>query len=365
MTKPHHPDYILIFTVIALVVFGLIILTSASVVISQETFGQSYYFLKHQLLYGLLAGLIFWWLGQKIYYQTWAKLTLPLLFVSLVLLVLVFLPQIGYQYGGANRWIVLGPVSVQPAEITKLTFILYLAALLAKKKEKVADVSQGLVPFLVITVLIGILIAYQPDAGTLGIIVLTAGLIYFLAGAKISHLFVIGLLGLASFFLLIKTAAYRMDRLNVFLRPETDPQGIGYQINQALLAIGSGGLFGRGLGHSLQKWQYLPEPISDSIFAITAEELGFIGAVLLIILFIIFAWRGFKIAKNAPNVFGCLLAAGITGWLVFQALINMAAITGLIPLTGIPLPFVSYGGSAMAVSLAGIGILVNVSKYTR
>jgi len=156
-----------------------------------------------------------------------------------------------------------------------------------------------------------------------------------------------------------------MDRLNVFLRPETDPQGIGYQINQALLAIGSGGLFGRGLGHSLQKWQYLPEPISDSIFAITAEELGFIGAVLLIILFIIFAWRGFKIAKNAPNVFGCLLAAGITGWLVFQALINMAAITGLIPLTGIPLPFVSYGGSAMAVSLAGIGILVNVSKYTR
>lgn len=363
--KSRHPDYILIFAVIALIIFGLVILASASAVLSQKNFGQSYYFLKHQVFYGFFIGLVFWFIGQKIYYKRWAKLTPLFLLITLALLVLVFAPQIGYQYGGARRWIVLGPFSVQPAEIAKLTFILYLAALLHKKKEKVTDVSQGLIPFLIITAIIGVLIILQPDIGTLGIIALSAGLIYFTAGGKISHLIGVGLLGLAVLFILIQTESYRLNRLIVYLNPEQDLQGIGYQINQALLAIGSGGLFGRGLGHSLQKWQYLPEPINDSIFAIAAEELGLTGASILIILFLIFAWRGFKIAKKAPDVFGRLTAVGITGWLVFQAFINMAAISGLIPLTGVPLPFISYGGSAMVVSLAGVGILANVSKYTR
>jgi cell division protein FtsW len=364
MTKSHQPDYILISTVIILIVFGLIILTSASVVLSQERFGQSYHFLKHQLIYGLAVGLVFLLIGQKIYYQHWSRLAFPLLIFTSVLLALVFLPEIGYQYGGARRWIVLGPVSIQPAEIAKLTFIIYLAALLAKKKEKVTDISQGLIPFLIITAAVSVLIVFQPDISTLGVIALTAVIIYFLAGAKLSHLVSIGILGLISLFVLIKTAAYRMERLTVFLHPEIDPQGIGYQINQALLAIGSGGLFGYGLGHSLQKFLYLPEVVSDSIFAIAAEELGFIGASILIILFIVFAWRGLKIAKNAPNNFGRLLAGGITSWIIFQAFINIAAISGLVPLTGIPLPFISYGGSAMAVSLAGVGVLINISKYT-
>jgi len=365
LTKPYHPDYILISTVIALIIFGLIVLASASVVISQENFNESYYFLKHQIFYGLLIGIVLWLICQKIYYRHWIKLALPLLIFTLVLLSLVFVPEIGYQFGGAKRWIAFGPLSLQPSEIAKLTFILYMAALFGKNKRDIVDVKKGLIPFLIITVIIGILIALEPDIGTLMTIALMGGIVYFLAGAKISHLFALGILGLGAFFLFIKTAAYRMDRLTVYLYPEKDPQGIGYQISQALLAIGSGGLLGRGLGHSLQKWEYLPEVISDSIFAIMAEELGLIGASVLIILFIIFAWRGFKVAKNAPDVFGRLLAGGITGWLVFQAFINIMAITGLIPLTGIPLPFISYGGSAMAVSLAGIGILVNVSKYAK
>lgn len=364
MTKAHHPDYILILIILTLIVFGLVILASASVVLSQEKFGQSYYFLKHQLIYGLAIGLILWLIGQKIYYRQWSKLALPLLILTLVLLVLVFIPQLGFQHGGAKRWVIFGPISIQPAEIAKLTLVIYLAALLAKKKEKISQFKEGLLPFLILIALITCLIILQPNTGTLIVIALTALIIYFLAGAKKSHLFVVFLIGLVSFSALIKIAPYRMSRLTVFLHPETDPQGIGYQINQALLAIGSGGLFGRGLGHSLQKFLYLPEIVSDSIFAIAAEELGLIGASILVTLFVIFAWRGFKIAKNAADNFGRLLAAGITSWLVFQAFINMAAISGLIPLTGIPLPFVSYGGSAMAVSLAGVGILVNISKYT-
>ena len=364
MVKSHHPDYILIFIVIGLIIFGLVSLASASVVISQENFGQSYYFLKHQIFYGLLIGIALWLICQRIYYRHWMKLALPLLIFTIVLLFLVFAPEIGYQYGGARRWIVLGPISIQPTEIAKLTFILYIAALFQKKGTEAADISKGLIPFLVITAIIGVLIALEPDIGTLMTIALIGGIVYFLAGAKISHLFALGILGLGAFFFFVKTAAYRMERLIVYLHPERDPQGIGYQINQALLAIGSGGLLGRGLGHSLQKWEYLPEVITDSIFAIMAEELGLIGVSVLIILFIIFAWRGLKISGNAPDAFGRLVAGGITGWLVFQAFINIMAITGLIPLTGIPLPFISYGGSALAVSLAGIGILVNVSKYT-
>ena len=221
-------------------------------------------------------------------------------------------------------------------------------------------------PFLVIFGITGLLVIFQPNMSALVITFVIAWLIYFLAGTKWSYLVTMGGLALAGVFALIKIAPYRMDRLTVFLHPELDPQGIGYQINQALLAIGSGGLWGRGLGHyGLQKWGYLPEPIGDSIFAIVAEELGFIGAGILVILFIALAWQGLKIAKNAPDKFGYLLAGGITGWLFFQAFINMAAISGLLPLTGLPLPFVSYGGSALVVALTGVGILVNISKHTK
>jgi len=204
----------------------------------------------------------------------------------------------------------------------------------------------------------------QPDLGTMSVIIASAIAVYFIAGARWRHLAAIGVAGITLFWILIKSAPYRMARFTVFLNPELDPQGIGYQINQALLAIGSGGLFGRGLGKSIQKYNYLPEATGDSIFAIVAEELGFIRVLALIALFVFLTIRGFIIAKRAPDVFGKLVATGITAWIAFQAFINMAAMVALVPLTGIPLPFVSYGGTALLFTLAAVGILINISKYT-
>lgn len=361
--KPHQADYFLIFITFALVVFGLVILSNPSIILSQDAFGESYYFLRHQL-FSVFLGLVLFFICQRIYYKHWQKLAFFLVIFSIFLLILVFVPKIGYGYGQAKRWIALGPFSLQPFEFAKLAFILYLTALLSRK-DKGNLIKESLIPFLVIVGAIGFLVLIQPDFSALIILVAVALAIYFLAGLKISYLLGLGSLALIGCFALIKTAAYRVNRLTVFLHPEMDPQGIGYQINQALLAIGSGGLFGLGLGHSIQKWRYLPEPIGDSIFAIVAEELGLIGAGFLVILFILLTWRGLKIAKNAPDRFGYLLAGGIISWLFLQVFINIAAISGLIPLTGLPLPLISYGGSAMVFSLAGLGILVNISKYTK
>ena len=357
------PDYILLAAVFALVVFGLVVLATPSVVVSRDRLEQNYYYFFHQLIHGVLAGFIFLAVAQKVDYHFWKKIALPFFIVGLGLLFLTLASDIGETYNKAARWIAFGGFSFQPAEIFKLAFILYLAAWLEKKGKEINNFSATLVPFLIILALVGALLIKQPDIGTLGVMIAAAMAVYFAAGAKISHLLIIISGGIAAFWGLIKMAPYRMDRLTVFLHPETDPQGIGYQINQALLALGSGGLLGLGLGHSRQKYNYLPEPIGDSIFAIIGEEIGFIGLLILLALFIIFAWRGFKIAQAAPDTFGKLAAVGITGWLTFQALMNIMAITSLIPLTGIPLPFISYGGTAMITSLLGVGILLNISRY--
>lgn len=361
--KNHQPDYIFIFAVFALIIFGIVILFSASSVISHEKFNQSNYFLKHQLFYSLPLALICFFICQRINYKYWKKIAFPLLIASLILLGLVFIPGLGNP-NGAKRWVYLG-FSIQPFEIVKLTFIIYLAALLSKKEDIYQTIKESLIPFLVVIGIISLLVYLQPNMSALMITFLIAGLIYFLAGAKLTYLTAFSGLALAGLFALIKMAPYRMKRLTVFLHPEIDPQGIGYQIDQALLAIGSGGLFGLGFMHSIQKWKYLPEVIGDSIFAIVAEELGLIGAGIVVALFVVLSWRGFKIAKNSSDRFGYILAGGIAGWLFFQAFINMASISGLIPLTGIPLPFVSYGGTALITSSIGAGILVNISKYTK
>jgi len=364
--KTHQPDYPLIFIIFFLIVLGLVILSSASVVLSQDISGQSYYYLSHQLIYGLGIGIIAFLIAQRIPYHYWQKVAFPLIILGIVLLVLALIPQLSFSHGGAKRWISFGFFQIQPFEFVKISFILYLSALLSRKGDKDQVLKQSLIPFLIFTGIISFLVMLQPNMSAMIMIALLASLLYFLAGTNIFLIIsIIFGLGIVGFFALIKTAPYRMDRLNVFLHPEIDPQGIGYQINQALLAIGSGGLFGLGLGHSIQKWKYLPEAIGDSIFAIIAEEFGLIGAGVIIILFVVIAWRGLRIAKNAPDKFGFLVASGITGWFFFQAFINMAAISGLMPLTGMPLPFVSYGGSAMVASLVAVGILINISKYTK
>lgn len=359
-------DKILALSILFLVIFGLVMIASAGNIYSQTRFGDQYFFFKRQLLWGILPGIVLFYLAQRIDYHFWKKVAIPFFLVALVCLVLVFVPTIGIKTYGASRWIQLGSMSFQPSEMLKLSIILYLALWLESKGvKKIKDLFEGLLPFLVIIGIVGFLVLKQPDMGTLGVIMLTALAIFFSSGARVSHLFSIMGLGFVGLAILIKLEPYRFDRFLVFLDPKMDPQGIGYHINQALIAIGSGGLWGIGLGRSQQKFNYLPEPAGDSIFAILGEELGLIGALVLISLFAILAVRGFKIAKNAPDEFGKLVAIGITSWIIFQALINISAITAIIPLTGVPLPFISYGGTSIVFLLVASGILLNISKQAK
>ncbi len=362
--SPHHFDRTLFFIVLSLLGFGLIMVASAGIVYGRVRFGDDYYFLKQQLL-GLGVGLVLLFIFQKIHYKVWQRFVIPIFLLALVLLILVFIPGFGTTVYGAARWVDLGPFSFQPSEVMKFAIILYLAAWLSNKgRTKTSDFFEGLVPFLALMSLVGFLIIKQPDTGTLGLIFLIALAIFFASGANIFHIFSLFLSGFLFLFILIRMAPYRLQRFLVFLNPEHDPMGYGYQMSQALLAIGSGGFLGVGLGQSRQKFNYLPEPVTDSIFAIIGEELGWIGAVIVVSLFLFLAWRGLRIATHAPDEFGRLLAVGIVSWIVFQAFINISAITGLIPLTGIPLPFISYGGTSLAVILAAVGILLNVSKHS-
>ena len=363
--KSHQPDYKLIITVAVILIYGLVMLASASSVISFEKFGDSNELLVHQLLYGVLIGIVGFLVASKVDYHVWGKVAFILLAFNLLLLVAVFIPGIGYEYGGAKRWINLGFTLFQPTELLKLTFILYLATLFSKNNAGIKDTTYGLMPFLIILGSIVLLIMLQPDMGTMTTIAITAIVIFFVAGAPIKHLIWIFLGASGLLFLLIKLAPYRVARFSVFLNPELDPLGIGYHINQALLAIGSGGIFGLGLGHSRQKYLYLPEVTGDSIFAVIAEELGLFFVFILIALFLYFLRRGLKTAKKSPDLLGKLIAVGIVSWIVIQAFINIAAMVTLVPLTGIPLPFISYGSSALVTALIAVGILVNISKQTK
>lgn len=359
-----HIDHKLLFVILLTLGIGLMMVASAGVVYGKVRFGDEYYFFKEQLL-GLGVGLVFLYVFQRIDYHVWQRFVVPIFFIALGLLVLVFIPGFGTTVYGAARWVQLGPISFQPSEIMKLSIILYLAAWLAGKGQaKTADFFEGFVPFLALMSVVGFLIIKQPDTGTLGLIFLISLSIFFASGASLAHIAYLFMGGLAFLFILIKTAPYRLQRFLVYMNPEHDPLGFGYQMTQALLAIGAGGLFGAGLGQSRQKFNYLPEPVTDSIFAVLGEELGFMGTTVIVLLFLYIAWRGFRIASGAPDEFGKLVAVGIVSWIVFQAFINIAAITGLIPLTGIPLPFVSYGGTSLAGLLAAVGILLNISKHS-
>ena len=358
-------DKTLLTIVSILLIFGLVMIASAGVIYSETRFADEYYFFKHQLFFGVLPGILVLYLFSKLDYHFWKKVAVPLFFASVIFLILVFVPGVGSRVYGASRWIQLGPFSFQPSEMAKLAMIIYLAAWLESRgAQRIKDVFEGLLPFLGIMGLIGFLIMKQPDTGTFGVIVLTSFAIFFVSGARIQHLASMGGLGAFALWILIKVEPYRFNRILTFLDPGADPQGIGYQINQALLAVGSGGFLGVGLGHSRQKFNYLPEPVGDSIFAVIGEELGMIGATILVILFVVLAIRGIKIAKNSPDMFGRLVATGITMWITLQAFINISANIALVPLTGIPLPFISYGGTSLIFLMAAVGILLNISKQS-
>jgi len=379
--KKSSPDYILIITVTLLLFLGILILASVSAHISQVIFGNPHHLLVRQII-SMAIGLALAFLAFKIPLEFLRKIA-PLLFLgNLVLLAMVFIPGIGLELEGATRWIRLGLISFQPSEFLKITFILYLASWLALRSEKskkkskrlvllnsyktkLTAFSGTLVAFLFVISLVSLFLIIQPDIGTLVVIISTAILIYFLANMPLWHTALMFLMGSFGLFVLIKIAPYRMDRFLVFLNPELDPLGMGFHIKQAFIAIGSGGIFGVGLGQSIQKYGFLPQPIADSIFAVFAEETGFIGSIILIFLFFIFLWRGFRIGKLSQDKFSQLTAFGITLWIIIQAFVNIGSMIGVVPLTGIPLPFISHGGSALITVLIGVGILLNISKQTK
>lgn len=341
--------------------FGLIMLSSASGPTGYENFGDSYYFVKHQILFGLVPGVIGLLVFSRLPYQRLKQNAFRLLLATIFLLLVVFIPGVGF--GTSHSWIRFGGfLSIQPAEIVKLTFLIYLSTWLEKRGADVRRGTEGLAPFLIVLGVVLGLIALQPDVGTMAIIAAMSFAVYFVAGAPVIYLGGIGLGGLAMLGLLIKLAPYRAARFTTFLHPELDPQGIGYHINQALLAIGSGGFFGLGYGLSRQKFAYLPEVVGDSIFAVISEEMGFIIAAAMVLLFVAFAWRGLKIAKASPDSFGRYLVVGIVAWIVIQAFVNIGSMTSVLPMTGVTLPFVSYGGTSLAVCLWAVGIVMSVSR---
>ncbi|OGH88649.1 MAG: cell division protein FtsW [Candidatus Magasanikbacteria bacterium RIFOXYC2_FULL_42_28] len=355
-------DYTFALYIMGLTLFGLVILTSASGPAAYEKFNDTYFFVKRQIMFGLLPGLALFFLFSKWSYGRWQKFSWVIYGGSLILLAAVFVPGVGLVLNGSHSWITLGAYSFQPAEFAKLGLIIATAQILSSGQYDLNDWRHGLIPVLAILFPPFLLILLQPDVGTLSILVVILFCMLFVAKVPVKYLAVLGALGVLVFTSLVFAAPYRLQRLSIFLHPELDPQGIGYHINQAFLAIGSGGFWGLGLGQSRQKFQYLPEVSADSIYAVLSEELGFIFAAGLVIFIVAIGWRGLKIAKSARDNFGKLLAIGIISWLVWQSFLNIGAMVGVLPLTGVPLPFVSHGGSALLTALTAAGMIVNISK---
>jgi cell division protein FtsW len=363
LRKGHAPDYFLMALVLALTVFGLVMLASASSDLGKVQFNDSYYYLKHQILYGLSVGVAGFLCGYFIHYQKLKKIALPILVASVILLGLVF-TKFGSVVNNTNRWLRLGLFSFQPAELMKFTYLTYLAAWLSNAKlKRESNLQEGFVPFLIVSGIIATLLILQPATSTV-LILLGAGLVvYFMSGAPYKYIFGTILIAILLIGAVILVTPYRLARITGFLNQNQNMQVQNYQVNQGLIAIGSGGLTGVGYGQSVTKTSYLPMPIDDSIFAVIAEELGFVGSAALIVLFCLFTFRLFWLAKKTGDRFGRLLLIGFGTVVAFQALVNMAAISGVIPLTGVPLPFISYGGTALAVFLTMSGVALNVTKY--
>ena len=362
-------DKTLLGLTILLLILGILLIATISFPLAFEKFNDGYYFLRHQIIYGLLPGIFLGFIALQIPLNFLKKKSLILFLINLIVLSFVFLPNIGASFGGASRWVKLGNITFQPSEFLKITAILYLASLISKNsfaktaKKKIKNSYPQLFSFLIILAIISLVLILQPDISTLGTILASLLLIYFAGKTPIFHtIFIILFLSVGLFFLLT-SASYRLERLSVFLEPEKDSLGIGYQSKQSLIAIGSGKILGQGIGMSRQKFGFLPQAASDSIFAIFAEETGFLGSIILILLFSIFLWRGIKISKESPEVFFQLLSLGITFWIVFQAFLNISGLLGIIPLSGTPLSFISYGGSHLIAELIGVGLLLNISRY--
>lgn len=354
-------DRFLLVVTLILVGVGIVMIYSASAIRAQERFGDPTFFLKKQLVYAVLGLLAMAWaVGRDL--KTFQRLT-PILFLgSLLLLLLVLVPHVGIRINGARRWIRFFGLSFQPAELGKLAVILFLASYFARRQDRLGSFLDGFLPPLFMTGLVAGLIIIQPNFGTAAILLFVAGLLFFVGGARIGHLLATAVAALPALLFLALQSSHGRTRLLALVDPARVSAKATYQLVQSFYALGPGGLLGRGLGDSMQKLFFLPEPHTDFIFAIVGEEMGFVGAMLVVALYALFLWRGTRAALRAGDPYASYLAMGITGLVVGQAALNIAVVSGLLPTTGVPLPFVSFGGSSLTLTLFGAGVLLNVSR---
>lgn len=362
--KSSRVDKPFLVSVLILALGGFFIFTSASLGLLARD-GAVFSSIALNQALGLALGLIAFFITSKINYKFWRKNAFYLFLFAIIINLLLFIPGLGFNHGGATRWLDLGTFSFQPSELLKIGFIIYFAAWLSGVKEKIETFKYGLVPFLLIIGVLALLLLAQSDTDTLAVIFLTGLGMLIAGGARARDIIILGLISILAFAMVVATRPYIMDRIKTFLNPKDDPQGSSYQIQQSLIAIGSGEVLGRGFGQSVQKFSYLPEPIGDSIFAVAAEEFGFVGCLAIILLFLFFGFRGLKIGGKTPDVFGKMLTVGIVVLVLTESFMNIAAMLGLIPLSGMPLLFVSHGGTALLIVLAEVGIILNISKSTK
>lgn len=344
-----------------LTVIGLVMVLSASSVAAFARYGSSFLFVQRQAVYAVV-GLGALLLTARLRYSVWQRLGYPFFAATVILLIVVLHPTAGTVAGGSARWIAIGPVTIQPSEIAKLSMITLTSAVLAKKWRRIDQPKHLLVPLVPALALVCVLVMFQPDLGTTVIIAGSVFMLLFSAGVRLRYLAMSASAGGVLVMVLILAEGYRRARFLSFLNPWGDPRNTGYQLIQSLIALGSGGWLGVGLGASRQKWSYVPNAHTDFIFSILGEELGLVGEVVVLLLFALLIYAGVRIAVRAPDIFGRLLAAGIVSWLGLQTLVNLGAVTGLLPVTGVPLPLLSFGGSSLVVTLAAVGILVSIGR---
>lgn len=358
-------DPIFLWLIAGLSFFGLMILLSASGPVSFEYYSDSLYFFRRQIFSGLLPGALVFYVISRFDYRKLYPFSFAFLIVTIGLLVSVFIPGLGHTSGGSTSWVYLGPLHFQPSEVAKATFLIYASGWLSARGEERGKTFADTMPFFLSIAGVMGLLMLQPDTGTLFVLVASALAVYVSSGASLAVFGTISAFLGAALGMMIYSSSYRMKRFTTFLHPELDPLGIGYHINQAFLAIGSGGWFGLGYNQSRQKFSYLPEAHSDSVFAIMAEELGFVVCALFVFVFAVLIWRCFKIARSAPDDFGKYLCVGIGAWIGVQFFANIGSMIGLMPMTGVTLPFVSYGNSAAIGLFIGLGIVASVSRQSR
>lgn len=357
-------DRLLFVIVVITVFFGFTIFMSAALGLYARDGATFSSVLQTQAL-GVVGGFIALFVASKIPYTFWKKAAVPLFIVSVILMLIVVMPGIGFLHGGSRRWLYLGPVSVQPGDFLKITAVILYAGWVVKHKELIHRFVYASLPLLILMGIVTFLFGLQPKFGTVVVIGTALLSMFLVSGAKAKHIALVALAALTLGMGLVSSVPYVRERIDTFLNPETDPLGDGYQVEQSLIAVGSGGGLGRGYGQSIQKFNFLPEPIGDSVFAVAAEELGFFGSVAIVVLISLFTYRALVIASKAPDQFARLLVLGLAILITAQSFMNIAAMLGWFPLSGMPLVFISHGGTAMATALGSVGIILNVSKYSK